>query len=126
MNGEASRSIESTTLVNFIARYRIAHVINNAWRIKMSSTPDFSERPQGSMNLGDGDLYDSSGVEEATSLTVQGEGQLDESSRQSLAALQRSANSIFDYVRRNPVRVAIGVAGVAALLAAWSRRANRY
>jgi len=72
------------------------------------------------------ELYDSAVVAEASSLTVQVEEQLDEGSRQSMEALQRSTNSIFDYVRRNPVGVTIGVAGVAALLAAWSRRANRH
>lgn len=96
----------------------------------MSSTPDFSQQqPQRSASFGDDGLYDSSRPEEASPLTVQVQEQLDEGSQRSLEALQRSSSAIFDYVRRNPVRVAIGaagVAGVAALLAAWSRRANRY
>jgi len=92
----------------------------------MSSTPDLSEQPHNPTQFGGDGLYDSTGVEGATSLTAPVEEQIDSTSRKSLEALQRSANSIFDYVRRNPVGVAVGVAGVAALLAAWSRRANRY
>ena len=91
----------------------------------MSSTPNFSDSPHNPTQLGDAGLYDSTGVEQETSLSTAVEEQPDSTSRESLEALQRSANSIFDYVRRNPVRVAIGVAGVAALLAAWSKRADR-
>jgi len=92
----------------------------------MSSTPNIPERQNNPTHFGGDGLYDSTGVEEAGSLTVSIGEQLDSASRQSVAALQRSASSILDYVRRNPVRVAIGAAGVAALLAAWSRRASRY
>jgi hypothetical protein len=92
----------------------------------VNSTPDISERPNNPTHSGGDGLYDSPGVEQASSLKVELQEQLDSASRQSLETIRRSANSIFDYIRRNPGRVAIGVAGVAALLAAWSRRANRY
>jgi hypothetical protein len=92
----------------------------------MSSTPNFPERSHNPAQSGGDGLYDPAAVEQESSLTVSVQDQLDNASRRSLEAVQRSASSIFDYVRRNPVRVAIGVAGVAALLAAWSRRSSRY
>jgi hypothetical protein len=112
--------------LNFILRNRIAHVPQPPRRSIMNSTPNMPEHPHNPTHFGGNGLYDSSGVEQVAPLKEELREQLDSASRQSLESLQRSTNSILDYVRRNPMRVAIGVAGVAALLAAWSRRRTRY
>jgi hypothetical protein len=90
----------------------------------MSSTPNPPERPHNPTHFGGEGLYESSGVEEESSLKVQLGDQLDEITRRSLQATQRSAGSMLDVVRSNPIPVLLAVGGLVWLLASRNRRSE--
>jgi hypothetical protein len=105
----------------------------------MSSTPDSFERPQNPTQFG-GDVSYSSSSDEDSSLRVQLGEHLDERTRDeitgeelirerldqtigdSLQSLERTAHSVIEYVKKNPLPVIAAVGGFAAVLAALSRR----
>ncbi len=109
----------------------------------MSSTPDSFERSQ-SPNQFDGDGLYASSSDQDSSLRVQLGEHLDERTRDemtgdelirerldrtigdSLQSLERSAHSMIEYVKKNPLPVIAAVGGIAAIFAALSSRRRRW
>ena len=105
----------------------------------MNATPDPFESPSNSQFGSDGS-YDSSANEQDASLRVQLGEHLDARTRDdlmsdelirermdrtigdSLQSLERSAHSVIEYVKKNPLPVIAAVGGIAAVFAALSRR----
>lgn len=94
----------------------------------MSSTPDpnAADRPHNPTHFGGEGLYESTGMEEESSLKVRLGEQLDSATRRSLQMAQSSTNSAVEFVRRNPVPVVLAIAGVALLVAAMSWRRSAH
>lgn len=106
----------------------------------MNSTPDPLERARNSTPFGGDDSFESRHSEQDSSLRVQLGEHLDAGTRddltrdelirerldrtidESLQRLERSAHSVIEYVKKNPLPVLAAVGGVVAVLAALSRR----
>jgi hypothetical protein len=110
----------------------------------MNATPDPFESPSNSTQFGGDGSYASSEDEHDSSLRVQLGEHLDARARDdltsdelirerldrtigdSLQSLERSAHSVIEYVKKNPLPVIAAVGGIAAVLAALSSRRRRW
>lgn len=90
----------------------------------MSSTPNAPERPHDQTDFGGEGLYESTGMEQESSLKVRLGDHLDSVTRGSLQMAQRSSSSAFDFIRSNPIPVLLAIGGLVWLLG--SRRRSHY
>jgi hypothetical protein len=87
----------------------------------MSSTPNPPDRPHDPTRFGGEGLYESTGMEQETSLKVRLGDHLDSVTRESMQMAQRSSTSTLDFVRSNPIPVLLAVGGLVWLLASRRR-----
>ena len=90
----------------------------------MSSTPNPPDRPDNPTHFGGEGLYESTGMEQESSLKVRLGDHLDSVTRGSLQMAQRSSTSTLDFIRSNPIPVLLAVGGLAWLLASRRSRSN--
>ena len=90
----------------------------------MSSTPNPPDRPHNPTHFGGEGLYESTGMEQESSLKVRLGDHLDSVTRGSLQRAQRSGTSTLDFIRSNPIPVLLAVGGLAWLLASRRRRSS--
>ena len=90
----------------------------------MSSTPNPPDRPHNPTHFGGEGLYESTGMEQESSLKVRLGDHLDSVTRGSLQMAQRSSTSTLDFIRSNPIPVLLAVGGLAWLLASRRRRSS--
>jgi hypothetical protein len=88
----------------------------------MNSTPNPPERPHNPTHLGGEGLYESTGMEQESSLKVRLGDHLDSVTRESMQMAQRSSSSALDFVRSNPIPVLLALGGLVWLLASRRRR----
>jgi hypothetical protein len=87
----------------------------------MSSTPNPPDRPHDPTHFGGEGLYESTGMEQESSLKVRLGDHLDSITQESMQMAQRSSNSTMDFIRSNPIPVLLAVGGLVWLLASRRR-----
>ena len=84
------------------------------------------ERPQNPTHFGGEGLYDESAVQEAEPLKAPLGEQIDQATRQSIQAVNRTGQTLWNTVRRNPIPVALALGGLAYLFVSMARRSTRH
>ena len=90
----------------------------------MSSTPNPPDRPHDPTHFGGEGLYESTGMEQESSLKVQLGDHLDSITRESMQMAPRSSTSTLDFIRSNPIPVLLAVGGLVWLLASRRRHST--
>jgi hypothetical protein len=90
----------------------------------MSSTPNPPDRPHDPTHFGGEGSYESTGMEQESSLKVRLSDHLDRVTRGSMQMAQRSSTSTLDFIRSNPIPMLLAVAGLVWLLASRRSRSN--
>jgi len=95
----------------------------------MSWNPNATDRSANSTQFGDAGLYDPTNTQEDSSLKVQLGEHLDPQTRSSLESGQSpmtgSLDSMMQFVKRNPIPLALAAGGLVWLLMSGSRRFRR-
>lgn len=90
----------------------------------MSPTPNPPERPSNAAHLEGEGLYDSTGMEQESSLKVRLGDHLDSFTRGALQTSQRGNTSALGFIRSNPIPVLLAVGGLVWLFASRRRRSD--